>query len=127
MERAVLIYAIVNLAVIGISHVARPRAWVDFLVMLRERGEAGVFGLALLNLVFGSIVAAFHNVWTGVPLLLTLLGWASVAKALVYFAFPQVALRRLERLSPDRPWPVMAGGIAFLLLASLLTWHALRG
>ena len=61
MERAVQIYAIINLTVIGISHVVRPRVWVDFFVFLRERGEAGVFAVALLNLIFGSIIVAFHN------------------------------------------------------------------
>jgi hypothetical protein len=61
MERAVQIYAIVNFVVIGVSHVLRPRAWADFFVILRERGEAGVFAVALLNLVFGSIIVAFHT------------------------------------------------------------------
>ncbi len=36
MERAIQIYAIVNLTVIGISHVARPREWVDLFVLIRE-------------------------------------------------------------------------------------------
>ena len=58
MERAVQIYAIINLSVIGISHVVRPQVWVDFFVFLRERGEAGVFAVAVLNLIFGSIIVA---------------------------------------------------------------------
>ena len=61
MERAVEIYAIINLTVIGISHVVRPRVWIDFFIVLRERGEAGVFAVAFLNLIFGSIVVAWPN------------------------------------------------------------------
>jgi hypothetical protein len=64
MERAFQIYAIVNLTVIGISHVARPRVWVDLSVFLRERREAGVFAVAILNLIFGWIIVTFHNVWS---------------------------------------------------------------
>ena len=64
MERAVQIYAIINLTVIGISHVARPGVWVNFFVVLRKRGEAGVFAVAFLNLIFGSIIVAFS--WWGV-------------------------------------------------------------
>ncbi len=64
MERAVQIYAIINLTVIGMSHVVRPRVWVDFFVFFRERGEAGVFAIAILNLIFGSIIVAFHSVVT---------------------------------------------------------------
>ena len=123
MERAVQIYAILNLTVIGISHVARPRAWVDFFVVLRERGEVGVFAVALLNLVFGSIIVAFHNVWSGIPLALTVLGWANVAKAALYFVFPTAGLRRLQFLSHERAGLVAGGGIIFLLLAGLLGYH----
>jgi hypothetical protein len=123
VERAVQIYAIINLTVIGISHVVRPREWVDFFIVLRERGEAGVMAVALLNLIFGSIIVAFHNVWSGIPLLLTMLGWANVIKALMYFVFPTFGLRRLQFLSHGRAHLVVSGGILFLLLAGLLGYH----
>ena len=123
MEHAVQIYAIINLTVIGMSHVMRPRVWIDFFVFLRERGEAGVFAVALLNLIFGSIIVAFHNVWSGIPLVLTVLGWANVVKALLYFIFPAIGLRRLQSLSHERSHLVVGGGILFLLLAGALGYH----
>jgi hypothetical protein len=126
MEHAVQIYAIINFTVIGISHVVRPRVWVDFFVVLRERGEAGVFAVALLNLIFGSIIVAFHNVWSGIPLVLTVVGWANVVKALIYFTFPAVGLRRFQYLSDERANLVVAGGIIFLLLAGVLGYHVWR-
>ena len=123
MERAVQIYAIINLTVIGMSHVVRPRVWVDFFVFLRERGEAGVFAVAILNLIFGSIIVAFHNVWSGIPLVLTVLGWANVVKALLYFMFPAIGLCRFQSLSHERANLVVGGGILFLLLAGVLGYH----
>ena len=36
MERAVQVYAIVNFTIIGVSHLLRPRAWVDFFMVLRS-------------------------------------------------------------------------------------------
>jgi len=123
MEHAVQIYAIINLTVIGISHVVRPHVWVDFFVFLRERGEAGVFAVAFLNLIFGSIIVAFHNVWSGIPVLLTLLGWANVVKALIYFVFPAFGLRKLQFLCHERANLIIGGGFLFLLLASGLGYH----
>ncbi|MBI1312811.1 hypothetical protein GC176_16085 [bacterium] len=123
MERAVQIYAIINLTVIGISHVVRPRVWVDFFIFLRERGEAGVFVVALLNLIFGSIIVAFHHIWSGIPVVLTVLGWANLAKALMYFVYPAFALRRLQFLSQERSNLIVGGGILFLLLAAVLGFY----
>jgi hypothetical protein len=123
MERAVQIYAIINLTVIGVSHVLKPRVWVDFFIFLRERGEAGVFAVAILNLIFGSIIVAFHNVWSGIPLVLTVLGWANVLKALIYFVFPTFGLRKLQFLSHERANLVVAGGMISLLLAGVLGYH----
>ena len=123
MERAIQIYAVINFAIIGLSHALRPRAWVDLFVLVRGRGTAGVFAAALLNLIFGSIIVAFHRVWNGIPLVLTLVGWASVVKALIYFAFPGFALQKLERVSQERAYEFVATGVFCLLLAGVLGYH----
>jgi hypothetical protein len=100
--------------------------WVSFFTILRERGEAGVFASAFLALSFGSIVVAFHNVWTGVPVLLTLLGWAQVVKALIYFTFPSFGLRKIRIPTAERAGLFVVPGLAFLLLAALLAYHVAR-
>lgn len=123
MERAIQIYAIINFVVIGISHVLQPRAWVDFFIFLRERGEAGVFAAAFLSLSFGSLIVAFHNVWSGLPIVLTLVGWSQVLKALIYFAFPAFGLRKLQIPSHDRAQMFVVPGILFLVLAAVLGYH----
>ena len=123
MERAVQVYAVINFVVIGLSHILRPRAWVTFFVLLRERGEAGVFATAFISLAFGSIVVAFHNVWTGLPLVLTLVGWAQVIKALIYFAFPAFGLRKLRIPSEERAHLFVVPGALFLVLAAVLAYH----
>lgn len=123
MERAIQVYAIIHFLVIGLSHVLRPRAWVDLFILLRERGEAGVFATAFISLAFGSIVVAFHNVWTGLPVVLTLLGWAQVIKALIYFAFPAFGLRKLQIPSRERAHLFVVPGVVFLILAVVLVYH----
>jgi hypothetical protein len=123
IERAVQIYAIIQFVVIGLSHVFQPRAWVAFFILLREKGEAGVFAVAFMSLAFGSVVAAFHNVWSGLPLALTLIGWAQVLKALIYFTFPAFGLRRLQTPSYERAYVFIPAGVLFLGLAGMLSYH----
>lgn len=126
MERAIEIYAGIQFLVIGLSHVCQPRAWVDFFVLLRSKGLPGVFANAFLSLVFGSIIVAFHNVWTGLPMVLTIVGWAQVVKSLVGFVLPQVSMRGLQRVSMERAWEFQVAGAMFLPLAGLMAYLVLR-
>ena len=123
MARPFEIYPIIQFVVIGLSHVLQPRAWVMFFIQLREKGDAGVFASAFISLIFGSFIVAFHNVWTGLPIVLTILGWAQVVKGLIYFTAPSVAMRRLQFVSYDRAWIFIPPGIVFLVLAVLLGYH----
>jgi hypothetical protein len=123
LETAVQVFAIINFIIIGLSHTVQPRAWVKFFLFLKEQGEAGVFANAFLSLWFGSIVVAFHNVWTGIPVVLTIIGWSQVLKALLYFVVPRRGLRGFEFVSPEHAHRFIAPGILFLILAGLLIFH----
>jgi hypothetical protein len=120
MERAVAIFAIVHLTVVGISHITAPRAWIDFFVGLREQGHRGVLVVGFMSLGFGSIIVAFHQLWSGWPLVLTLLGWAQVIKAGIYFAWPAFGLRKLQRVSPERPRDFVYAGAGLLVIAAMV-------
>ena len=123
MERAIQVWALIQFVVIGLSHVFQPRAWVTFFTLLREKGDAGVFATAFMSLIFGSMVVAFHNVWTGLPMALTIVGWAQVIKAFIYFTYPAAALRRLQYPTYERAYIFIPPGIVFLILAGLLGYH----
>jgi hypothetical protein len=120
MERGIEIMTVVALLILGISHIVRPRAWVAFFSMLREKGEAGVFALALLHLWPALLIIAFHNRWSGIPLIVTLLGWAWTLKAAVYFTFPHVGLMGLGRVSIERAREFVIAGVVLVAMAGLV-------
>ena len=126
MEQATEIFAAVQFLVIGLSHILQPRVWVEFFTWLRGKGHAGVFVNGFLSLVFGSVIVAFHNVWTGLPTVLTVIGWAQIIKALVSFVMPQWGMRGLQRVSYDRAHEFVIGGVFFLALSALMTYVVLR-
>ncbi len=126
MEQATQVFAAISFLVIGLSHIGRPRSWVDFYQALAARGSIGVFFEGFLLLSFGAIIVAFHNVWQGPALLLTLIGWAQVFKAVVRFLAPQFALRVLQRVTPERAWYFQAGGAVALLISGFLWWVRFR-
>ncbi len=127
METSVQVFAVLNFLVMGLSHLTQPRAWVEFFVWLRERGNAGVFVNGFLSLGFGSIIVAFHNVWSGLPVILTIYGWLLVLKALVSFTRPGVVMRSFQRVSPERSLQFVVVGVMFLFLGGLLAYSLVMG
>lgn len=126
MERAIEIFAGIQFLVIGLSHLVQPRVWVEFFTWLRGKGYAGVFVNGFLSLGFGSIIVAFHNVWNGLPMVLTLIGWAQVIKGLLSFVWPQLGMRGLQRVAPERAGEFRVGGVLFLALAVLMAYLVVR-
>ena len=124
MEASVQWFAAINFLIIGLSHILAPRAWASFFNLLREKGEPGVFAVAFLSLWFGSIIVAFHNVWSGLPAVLTFIGWAQVLKALLYFTFPAWGLRSMKMVPPERAHLFVYAGFMALALAGLFIYLA---
>lgn len=121
-EHAIQVFAVVNFVVIGLSHIAQPRVWVQFFALLARQGHAGVFVNAMLSLLVGSIIVAFHNTWSGIPAILTFIGWAQVVKGAISLVAPAVGMKGLRRVSGERAWEIQAGGGIFLLVSAAIAW-----
>jgi hypothetical protein len=120
MARSVEVLAIVLFGVIGLSHLLQPKAWVEFFILLRGKGEAGVFVDGFLNLQMAGIIIGFHNVWSGIPAVLTLVGWCLLIKSLLRFCLPKYGLKMIARVSVERSWEFQVAGAGLLALAGLL-------
>jgi hypothetical protein len=127
MGRSVEIVAIILFGVIGLSHMLQPKAWAEFFILLRGKREAGAFIDGFLNLPLGAIIVGFHNVWSGIPVVLTLLGWALLVKGLVRFCAPKQALRMIARVSVERSWEFQVAGALLVVVAALLGYGVYAG
>jgi hypothetical protein len=125
-EYAAQVFVVINFAIIGLSHIVQPRGWVDFFVFLRERGHAGVFFNGMLSLMVGSIIVSLHNVWSGPPMLVTLLGWGQVFKGLVSLTVPSFGLNKMMRVSVERAWEFQVAGALFLVFCAVIVYGWLR-
>jgi hypothetical protein len=65
---------------------------------------------------------AFHNVWEGWPIVLTLLGWSQVLKGTIAFVAPQLSMRGFNRVSYERSYEFIYAGI-FLLGLACIFWY----
>ena len=73
MEPAIERLAALAFIVTGLSHLLAPRAWVRFFERVAAQGEAAGIYNGLLHLPLGLVIAAFHPVWQGPGLVVTLI------------------------------------------------------
>jgi hypothetical protein len=126
MELAVTKLAMICFLVTGVSHIVQPRVWAQFFIDLHRKGEVGSFLNALLHFPLGVIIVSFHNVWHGLPIVLTLMGWGFVLKSFIYFVFPRYGLKVLARVSMERSWEFIVAGVFAVGISGWLLFTILR-
>ena len=127
MERSVEVLAIILFGVLGLSHILQHKAWAEFFILLRGKGDAGAFMDGFLNLQAAGVIIAFHNVWSGIPAVLTVVGWCLLIKSLIRFCAPKVALRMMGRVSVERSWEFQVAGAGLVVLAGFLGYGVYAG
>ena len=126
MERAVEIFAVIQLTVIGVSHIVHHRAWAEFFIWLREKGISAAFANGFLSLTMGSMIIAFHRVWTGIPLVLTIFGVLNLIKAAQCFLLPGTSMRMMNRVSLERSREFVSAGVVALAVAAVTAYGLIR-
>ncbi|MFT3725859.1 MAG: hypothetical protein QM773_20030 [Hyphomonadaceae bacterium] len=92
-----------------------------------ERSPALVFLSALFAIVLGLVMIVLHSLWTDFPAaLVSLLGWAVIAKGIVLLAAPEGIMKLAGAFTPAhiRLWGVIVLILGAVYLAIGLTGHA---
>lgn len=122
MEVAVERLFVICCFVIGVSHIVQSRAWAELFIEWRKKGDVGVFYTGLLHFNFGALIVAFHNVWSGLPMLVTFLGWGWTLKGLLYLCYPKHGRRMLARVSVDRAHEFVIAGAVLVIAAAIIAY-----
>lgn len=97
MEQSIQLMAGVCFLVLGLSYMLRPKDWIAWVDNLQSKGRRGSLSLGIFVLVLGSFIVAFHPVWQGIPLVLTLLGILATIKGTMLVLFPGWLPAQLEK------------------------------
>ena len=127
MERSLEIFAVIQLTVIGVSHIVHHRAWAEFFIWLRGKGQPAAFANGFLSLAMGSMILAFHRVWSGPPMVLTIFGVLNLIKAAQCFVLPATSIRSMGRVSLERSREFVVAGILSLAIAAVTAYSLVRG
>ena len=127
MEKAIAIFVIINFTIMGLSHMIQREAWREFFAALHAMGRPGAFANGFLALVMGSLIVSLHNIWSGIPVILTLIGWAYIAKSTVIFLSPELGLRSIGRVQAKSAKQFVFAGVGLVLISALLLGCVLTG
>ena len=124
MEIGIERLAALAFIITGLSHITAPRAWVRFFLNIRAAGEAAGFLNAYVHMPLGLLIVAFHPVWEGPAMLVTLVGWALTLKGTLYFLWPRLADKSMAMVTEERAGHFRIAGVVSLLLGLAIGWIA---
>lgn len=127
LTRNIEVFASINIIVLGMSYLLRPDAWRECLAYLESKGAAGSLTTAFLGVAFGSFIVAFHNIWGGIPTILTVFGWVGLLKGAVFAVFPGLALQRFATAQRMGNGLWRGAGVLWTAVGILVLQHALGG
>lgn len=122
VQRFVEWFVFLNFLVVGISHITQARAWDEFFALLRAKGRAGAMINGMIALTFGSIVVAGHNVWGGLPTVVTLVGWAQLVKGFLHLAVAGMGERSMRMAETNPLSKFRIGGAVMLAVNVPIAW-----
>ena len=126
LTRGVEIFMSINFIVVGASYLLRPDVGRAYVSHLESKGSAGSLLVAFLALAIGSFIVAFHNVWGGIPTILTVYGWLALLKGTIYALFPEVALKGFATAQGMGSGLWRAAGALLAAIGVVVLQHAVR-
>ncbi|MEM9208800.1 MAG: hypothetical protein AAGA61_06110 [Pseudomonadota bacterium] len=107
----------------GLSHIVQPNLWREFFGYLHGLGATGVvIRTFALELVPATVIVTFHQVWSGVPVALTIYGWLLMIKITLSMLVPSIGLRSLGMSDTADGRGFVVGGIVLLGLGGVCIW-----
>lgn len=114
------------LIALGLSQLYATQYWQSYYDFLSNLGRAGVRLNGMVSLAVGGAIVAFHNVWAGPPLLLTLIGWLLLVESILCLAVPSAGLTGLSEMDVGTRARIVKGtGVALIIVGGVLGAHLL--
>ena len=101
--------------VMGLSILLYTKEWLKLVKEWEKNHFSMVIGM-IFSLIFGLIIIQMYNVWDlSIWVLITLTGWISVLKALIYFLIPGNYIKTIIKTTNKTSWYYPSGVIMVIL------------
>lgn len=117
MENAVAFMAAVGYLTLGLSLIFRSHDWSVWLKRIREAGKPASLAIGLTHVIAGTFIVAFHWIWAGLTILLTLMGAKAIFEGVIYMLFPGFMIAMLKWLEPHHRLILPLSGVIAVCLS----------
>jgi len=120
MEQAVEFMTGIVLLALSLSFLLRSRDWSNWLENIRQDEPYRVLPIGCFTILISSFMVAFHPVWDGFFILVTIIGVLGIIEGSFYLLFPGVLRNILGILAPNYDPMIRIWGALFGLLGVLI-------
>lgn len=120
MEHAISFIIGTTAIVLGLSLIARPRSWLELTKHLHAQGESASLMIGYLHLIIGTFILGFHWKWSGLSLIVTLIGLKAVLEGVIYTLFPKAMLAMLAWYKPRHIIWFRIGGLLTVIIGGIV-------
>jgi hypothetical protein len=108
----------IGFIVFGLSMLFNKK-WITVAVEEMVQNQGVMLLAGLVALIMGLVLVALNNIWTsGLPLLITILGWLTLLKGAVILIFPNFTTSYYRKVNKENVF--FWGGLIILILGILL-------
>lgn len=122
MELSIQFMAGVSLTLLGLSYLIATKDWIMWIENLERQGRKASLTIGSINLLIGSFILAFHWVWQGWPLLVTLIGAMALLKAATYLLCPGWLPAKLSKIHKQLPGWLKTSGITLSIIGMVIVY-----
>ena len=109
------------LIAVGVSALLNPNLLKDLGKEVLD-STAFVFLAGIAALLLGLAIVNTHNVWSGWPVIITIIGWLAVIGGVIRLVFPGVA-KAMGRRMLDKAGVVRGIAVADIVIGAVLAFH----
>ena len=99
ITESIELFTAINVAIIGLSHLIRPKIWVEFFIFLHAKKHVGNIFNAMISLGMGSFILSFHFIWRWPTILISSYGLLQVIKGFTYLVFPALGIASISKVN----------------------------
>ena len=105
---------------LGVSFILRQNDWIKLVEHAEAQGNRAVLFMGIFNTMAGSVILGFHFIWTGMSIIVTIIGVIFLVRGFMCLIYPSWVLKKLHRLMNHSRNNLKIASVIIILTSALV-------